>query len=76
MLDKVRVSICWALVASFWVALWLTLRGSLSDSVLLYGLPVLFVWSLLLPRAQRRLAWLCWVSIVGILLLALWLPVR
>ncbi len=72
----VRVSVCWVLLAFCWVALWLALRGLLPGAVFLVGLPILLISSCLLPRTQRTLAWLCWMSILGIIFLAKWLPAK
>ena len=76
MSSALRTSVCWALIAFCWLALWLALRGLLRDTLLLFCLPILLVWSCVLPRNQRALAWLCWGSILVILFLAIWLPVR
>ncbi len=74
--STLRIIVCWGLMAFCWLAMWLAVRGILQSTVLLVGLPVLLIWSCILPRNQRALAWLSWVSILAIILLATWLPVK
>jgi hypothetical protein len=74
-----RVFVFVALMVFSW-ALWLTqlpgARGQGAVWLLLSSIALLFGWSFVLYPKERTLAWLCWLSVLAMILLGLWLPRR
>lgn len=60
----------WAL----WFAYWPSTHSQNAVWQLLASIALLFAYSFVLFRRERALAWLCWLSVLAMLLLGLWLP--
>ena len=50
------------------------LKGQIQATVWFVSAPCLFLWTLVLLRGARPLAWLGWASVLAMTLLGLWLP--
>jgi hypothetical protein len=71
-----RIGVFVALMISSCI-LWFVQASNAGGEVggwLLFGsIVLLFVWSFVLYRRERTLAWLCWLTVVATFLVSLWL---
>lgn len=69
----VVVMICsWAT----WFAQFPSTRSQNAVWLLWSSLALLFAWSFVLYKRERPLAWVCWLSLLGMILLGMILPSR
>jgi len=72
----VRIAAFWLLMLFCWSVWWLHLTGQIRATAWFVGSLLLFLWTFLLVRTTRPLAWLGWLSVLAMILFGLWLPGR
>lgn len=61
---------------AIWFAQFPSTRSQTAVWWLLSSLALLFAWAFVLYRRERPLAWLCWLSVLAMILLGILLPSR
>jgi len=73
--NPVRLAVFWVSFVLLWAAWWLMLTERLASWAWFSLLPI-FLAAVLLARSSKALYWLGCLSVLAMILLAIWLPSR